>query len=301
MKILIPIDESSFSKAAVAFVASRTTLIQRDPTVELLNVQYPVPLRAARALGKQAVLDYQQSEAKKVFRPAQTVLKRAGLVADTKMVIGSPGAEVGRVAAATGADLIVMGSHGRTGFKKLLLGSVTSTVLASCATPMLVLRDKPTRHRDSLNLGIALDGSKYGLAVVRYVIRHIELFGATPTLTLIHVVPDLLGLVRPGFLGAEKSTGIRPDQVEAMQATAFVNAMVPARKLLAKSGLTVKEVRLQGNNAGDEIATFAKKAKLSLLALGSHGQGALQAAVLGSVATRVTLRCQTPLLFVRKP
>ena len=77
MRILMPIDGSSFSKAAVAIVASRATLIKSQPDVELLNVQYPVPLRAARALGKEMVLSYHESEANRVLKPALATLKRA--------------------------------------------------------------------------------------------------------------------------------------------------------------------------------------------------------------------------------
>lgn len=299
MRILLPTDGSSFSKAAIAFIASRDTLILTQPDVELLNVQYPIPSRAARHAGKELVHSYHESEANKVLKPALTTLKRAGLRARAKYVVGSPGAEVARVAAADGADLVVMGSHGHTGFKSLLFGSVTNAVLASCDTPLLVLRDSVGPKKDSLKVGIALDGSKYGIAAVRFFVMHRDLFGAAPSVALIHVVPDLLNLVVPGFFGAAPVPNFEAAQVEAMQLAAFENAMVPARALLAKAGLQATEVRLTGNNPGDAIAAHARKSRLDLLALGSHGYGALQSAVLGSVATRVAAQCQTPLLLIR--
>ena len=304
MRILLPIDGSSFSNAAVAFIASRDTLILNQPDVELLNVQYPVPARAARYAGKELVLSYHESEAKKVIKPALAMLKRAGLRARAKYVIGSPGSEVARVAASDAADLIVMGSHGHTGFKSLLFGSVTNAVLASCDTPLLVLRGgvgpKKGPNKDSLKVGIALDGSKYGIAAVRYVIKHRALFGALPSVTLIHVVPDLLNLVVPGFFGDAAVPGLKPEQVEAMQQAAFENAMAPARKLLRKAGLQTTEIRLAGNNAGDALAAHAKQGKLDLLVMGSHGYGGLRSTVLGSVATRVAAQCRNALLFVRE-
>lgn len=305
MRILLPIDGSTFSNAAVAFVASRDTLIRlHAPDVELLNVQYPVPARAARYAGKERVLSYHQSEANKVIKPALATLKRAGLRASAKYVIGSPGSAVGKVAAADAADLIVMGSHGHTGFKSLLFGSVTNAVLASCDTPLLVLRGNvgPTKDttKDALQPGIALDGSKYGIAAVRYVIKHRDLFGASPSVTLIHVVPDLLNLGVPGFFGDAPVPGFKPEQVDAMQQAAFENAMAPARKLLQKAGLPVTEICLIGNNPGDALAGYAKQSKRCLLVMGSHGSGGLRSSVLGSVATRVAAQCRNPLLFVRK-
>ena len=299
MRILMPIDGSSFSKAAVAFVASRATLIKSQPDVELLNVQYPVPLRAARALGKEMVLSYHESEANRVLKPALATLKRAELKASARYVVGTVAHELAAIVAADAADLIVMGSHGDTGLKKLLLGSVAGTVMASCTTPMLVMRGKSASKKDSLKLAIALDGSKYGVAAVRFFVKNRDFFGAAPTLTLVHVVPDLSNLVVPGFFGRVPVPGLKSEQVVAMQGAAFENAMVPARKLLERAGVAATEVRLVGNNPGDQIAAYATKNKLDLIALGSHGHGNLGNLVMGSIATKVLASCKVPVLLVR--
>ena len=300
MRILMPIDGSTFSKAALDFIASRSTLIESQPDVELLNVQYPVSARVVRGAGKDLVRQHQESEANKVIKPAVTSLKRAGLRAHTKSVVGSPGVEVGRIAAEDAADLIVMGSHGHTGFKNLLFGSVTQAVLASCNTPLLVLRSDAVPKKDSLRLGIALDGSRYGLAALRFVVKHRALFGAAPALTLIHVVPDLLNLVVPGFFANAPVPGFKPEQVTEMQRAAFERALAPARKLLQGTALQVTEAQLTGNNPGDAIAAYATKNKLDILALGSHGEGTLRSMVLGSVATRVAVKCRNALLFIQE-
>ena len=300
MRILMPIDGSAHSKAALAFIASRSTLIKSQPDIELLNVQYPVSSRVARAAGKELVQFHHESEAGKVMKPALAALKRAGVRAQSRSVVGSPGSEVGRIAAVDAADLIVMGSHGHTGFKSLLFGSVTQAVLASCNTPLLVLRSGAVPKKDSLKLGIALDGSNYGMAAVRYVARHRELFGAAPMVTLIHVVPDLLNLVVPGFFGDAPVPGFKPEQVAEMQRAAFERAMAPAQKLLDAAGLQCTQARLTGNQPGDVIAAYATKSKLGVLALGSRGMGGLGSALLGSVATRVASRCRNALLFIQE-
>lgn len=299
MKILVPVDGSSFSKSAVNFVASRTTLIQHQPEVELLNVQYPVSARVGRAAGKDLVDSYQMSEANKVLKPCLSTLKRAGLIARAKYVVGSPGSAVGAIAAEDAADLIVMGSHGHTGFRSVLLGSVTHSVLASCTTPLLVLRDSAVPKKDSLRIGIALDGSKYGVAAARFVAKQRDLFGLAPKVTLLHVVPDLLNLVVPGYFGGRPLKVAEPEQVEAMQRAAFEEAVSGPKKLLEAAGLLVNEVRLLGNSPGDEITGYVKKNKLDMLVLGSHGRGALKAVALGSVSTRVAARCRLPLLLIR--
>lgn len=300
MRILIPVDGSSFSKSAIAFVASRTALIEHQPDIELLNIQDPISARVKRAAGKDLVESYQASEANKVLKPCLATLKRVGLIARGNYVVGSPGSTVGKIAAERVADLIVMGSHGHTGLRSMLFGSVTNAVLASCTAPLLVLRDVVPK-KDTLRIGIALDGSKYGSAMVKFVAKHRDLFGAAPSVTLLHVVPDLLHLVVPGFFGEMPVPGFEPAQIEAMQHAALEQAMAVPRKLLAAAGLQGKEVRLIGNNPGDEIAAYVKKNKLDLLVLGSHGRGALRSVTLGSVSTRVAAKCQLPLLLIRQP
>lgn len=300
MRILMPIDGSTFSKAALAFIASRSTLIESQPDVELLNVQYPVSARVMRGAGRDLVQQHHESESNKVIKPALASLKRAGLRAQPRAMVGSPGVEVGRIAADDAADLIVMGSHGHTGFKNLLFGSVTQAVLASCNTPLLVLRSDAVPKKDSLKLGIALDGSKYGVAAVRFVVKHRALFGAAPALTLIHVVPDLLNLVVPGYFADAPVPGFKPEQVAEMQRAGFERALAPARKLLQGTALHVTEAQLTGNNPGDVIAAYATKNKLDILVIGSHGEGTLRSTVLGSVATRVAAKCRNALLFIQQ-
>jgi nucleotide-binding universal stress UspA family protein len=296
----MPVDASEYSKAAVAFVASRDTLLQQPTDVELVNVQYPVSLRVARAAGKEIVQAYHEAEATKALKSAVAALQRAGANAAARYVVGTVAHDLGAIVANDRADLIVMGSHGDTGLKKLLLGSVASTVAAACTKPLLILRGAPVPKRDSLEIGIALDGSPYGLAVVRFVAEHRDLFGASPSVSLMHVVPDLTTISVPGWLEREVPTGIQPDQVAAMQKAAFENVFKPAHELLARAGIQATEVRLVGQAPGDAIAAQATKRRLDLLAMGSIGFGASRHTLMGSVATRVASRCRTALLLVRE-
>ena len=300
MKILMPVDGSIFSKSALSFVASRTALIKLEPEIELLNVQYPVSLRVMRAAGSDLVRSHHESEANKVLKPALAALKRAGVKAKATAVVGSPGDEVSRLAIKGTTDLIIMGSHGHTGLKNILFGSVTQTVLASCTTPLLVLRSDAVPKKDSLKVGIALDGSKYSLGVVRYIVKHHSLFGEKPAFTLIHVVPDLLKLVMPGFTGGEPVRGLDPDQVTEMRRAATERAISPARRMFAAAGFETLEAPLVDNNPGDAIAAFATKSKFDVIAMGSHGEGKFRSAMLGSVASRVAAKCHIALLFIRE-
>jgi nucleotide-binding universal stress UspA family protein len=300
MRILIPVDGSEFSKAAVAFVASRRTLLTKENEIELINVQCPVPLRAARALGREIVASYYEAEATKVLKPATTVLKRAGIGTTARYVVGIVADTLPSIVANDRADMIVMGSHGHTALKQRLLGSVASAVAVSCTKPLLIVRKGTTVKRDSLRLGIAADGSAYGVAVARFVTRHRDLFGPSPSVSLIHVMPDLSKVTVPGWIEREVPTGIKPAQVAAIQKAAFESVFRPIHEVLATAGIAATEIRLIGRSPGDAIAAEATKTRLDLLALGSVGFGAAGHGVMGSVAMRVAARCQTPLLLVRE-
>ncbi|MCX8003885.1 MAG: universal stress protein [Burkholderiaceae bacterium] len=298
MKILVPVDGSKHAKAALDFVASRTTLIGANPDVALLNVQLPVPPRAARMVGRQMVRAYHEEEANKVLKPAQALLKKAGLQASVRWVVGHPAEEIARAADRDRVDLIVMGSHGHGALAGLVMGSVAYGVLSRTTKPIVLLRARHAFAGDALSVGIAVDGSKYGRAAARYVLRHRDLFGAGARFVLLHVVPDYAAGVLPD-MGGLALPALTAEEIRATQNKAFEEAVAPVRRLLAQGSLQAEEVCLVGN-PGDEIAAYAKKKKLDLLVMGSHGWGALKRAVLGSVATRVAAHCDTPLLLVRE-
>jgi nucleotide-binding universal stress UspA family protein len=298
MKILIPVDGSKYSRTAVDFVASRSTLVGSNPEIEVLNVQMAIPTRATRVVGKDVVSSYYTDEAEKALKPARTRLQKAGMTPTVRFAVGNPANEISAAAAKDDVDLLVMGSHGHSALRGLLVGSVTSAVLAQTTTPILILRHREAPPADSLKVGIAVDGSKFGREAVKYVLRHRDLFGANPQITLIHVVADFAGALMPDMAGIALPAYSEED-IRAMQKKAFESAVAPIRKLFQKAGVPLTEICLAGN-AADEIAAYAKKRKLDVLVMGSHGYGAFKAAVMGSVATRVAHTAELPLLLVRR-
>ena len=297
MKILVAVDGSDYSRMAIEFIASRATLITSNPGIQVLNVQWPLPAHPARVVGMAIVRKYYAEEAEKALGPARRRLLKADLSPTVRFTIGRPAGAICAVADKDKVDLLVLGSHGHSALGGMLLGSVTNEVLVRTKRATLIVRRKAKSYADSLRVGIAVDGSPYGPAAVKYVLRHLELFGAAPSLSLVHVVhtydlvgmPSVAGFAPPAF---------SPAQVRSMQNSSYEAAMTPLRKLLKRHpGIKASEVRLVGH-PGDELARYAKK-KLDVLAIGSHGYGAFKGAVLGSVATRVVANCGTHLLLIR--
>lgn len=275
MKVLIPVDGSATSNASLEFMASRAACLGARPEVRLLNVQCPIPPRAARAAGRELVRSYHQTEAKAVLDPAKRCLAAAGLQARTQYVVGSPAEVVSRTAMQGHADLVVMGSRGQTALKGLLFGSVTQAVLASSTAPLLVLRQGPPPRAASLRVVVAVDGSRHGLAAVRAALALQAVFGPAPQFRLVHVVDG------------------QADGADLDAATA------PALALFAKAKVEAEQVRLEGRNVGDAIVEYLAAHPADLLVMGSHGRGAFKSVLLGSVAMRVAARCKLPLLIAR--
>ena len=224
MKILVPIDGSEFSKHSIEFVTSRATLLGHNPEIELLSVQAPVPARASKLIGNGSLSGYYDEEANVILEPAIEALKAAGVKATARYAVGEAAPTIAKVAEESGADLIIMGSHGRSALKGLLLGSVTNSVLALCDKPVLILRNKPAPTNDSLKVGVAIDGSKYGEAAVEHILKNHDIFGDHPTFYLMNVVSDYAGVVMPDMAGMALPT-MNESEVRAMQQESFDEAV----------------------------------------------------------------------------
>ena len=298
MKILVPIDGSAYSENSLAFVASRTSLLGHAPEIELLVVLDPLPARAARLVGKESLTRYYEEEAEKIFEPARAFLRSHNVPVTEAFIVGNPSEKISEEAARMDADLIIMGSRGRTALAGLFLGSVTNGVLARTKNPILIVRNKNAPDRDGMRVGVCVDGSKYGVAAVKYAIRHGELFGEGATFYIINVTSDYAGAIMPDMAGMALPA-LSESEVVDLQKQEFAEALDTIRPLLAKAGIAPKEVCLVGN-PGDEIAAFAKKKKLDLVVMGSHGYGRFKSAVMGSTATRIAAQGDVPILLIRR-
>ena len=252
MKILVPIDGSSYSENSLSFVASRTSLLGHTPEIELLVVLDPLPARAARLVGKDSLTRYYEEEAEKIFEPARKFLSDKHITVTEAFMVGDPSEKIAEEAVRLDADLVIMGSRGRTALAGLFLGSVTNGVLARTKNPILIVRNKAVPETDAMRVGIAVDGSKFGVAAVKYLVRHKELFGEGASFYLINVASDYAGAVMPDMAGMALPA-LSESEVLELQKKEFGEAVDPIRPILAKAGLTPKEVCLVGN-PGDEIA-----------------------------------------------
>ena len=140
MKILLAVDGSAYSKKMLAYLSTHPALLSADHDYTVFIAQPDLPPRAKAAVGKDVVKSYQSDEAENVLAPVSKFLLRHGINAKTDWKVGPAGALIAKTADSGKFDLLVMGSHGHGALAKLVMGSVTTQVLAHCGVPVLLVR-----------------------------------------------------------------------------------------------------------------------------------------------------------------
>ena len=140
MKILLAVDGSDVSTRAVKHVIGLVRKMSAPPELVLLNADTPLLQAAAVKIGIAGVERYHQENGECATKASRAALNRAKVPFTEKLVVAEPAEAIIEEARKGRHDLIVMGSHGRGAIKGLLLGSVTSKVIANCGTPVTVVR-----------------------------------------------------------------------------------------------------------------------------------------------------------------
>jgi nucleotide-binding universal stress UspA family protein len=204
---------------------------------------------------------------------AERALRRQGIEGCTKLCVGDPVAAILRHASPDKADLLAMATHGRSGLRRLLMGSVAEEVVRHAAIPLLVSR--PRCRMEGWSHVVALDGSPQAEAVLDDIVPLTRLLGAT--LHLLHVESDI---ALSGVLPEARS------YLERLAAQARARA-VPVKVAVRRGG------------PGREIMRYASEVRAGLVAMATHGRTGLNRAILGSVAEAVLRKVSCPVLLRR--
>jgi nucleotide-binding universal stress UspA family protein len=145
MRILLAIDDSRFSQAAIETVIEQAR--PQDTDVRILHVVESPPLLVAREMGGyepalETALESQKQNAEALVMKAAELLRARGLKVAAALEVGDPKSKILDVAEEWRADLIVVGSHGRRGFERFLMGSVSDAVArhAKCSVQIVRIR-----------------------------------------------------------------------------------------------------------------------------------------------------------------
>ncbi|MCS6799006.1 MAG: universal stress protein [Myxococcota bacterium] len=139
-RILCPVDFSETSERALRYAIDLAARLGAD--VRVVHVyQFPVySLPEGVVLARPEFVTQLTTE---LGRQLDDLVRRHGghgVHLEGRLAEGVPWVEIDRLAGEMGADLVVMGTHGRTGVQRFLLGSVAEKVVRSCRVPVLTVR-----------------------------------------------------------------------------------------------------------------------------------------------------------------
>lgn len=194
---------------------------------------------------------------------------------------GQAGEEIRRLAERLHPDVIVVGSHGRTWFERLFLGSVSDEVAHRWHGAVLVTRPQavpPPVTTKPPHVLIATDGSPSAEHAIAEAIRLLPLRAATVT---------LVGVADTYPYGTELAPlGPFDSPLEQATRNATTLALARAQSQLAAAGIGAEAVEREGH-VGPEIVFLAAELAVDLVVVGSHGRNALARLVMGSVSDHV--------------
>lgn len=185
------------------------------------------------------------------------------------------------------ADVIIMGRRGRTGLKRLMMGSVTAKVIGHSPCKVLVV---PSAAKiEWKNMIVATDGSRFGNSAALEAISIAKQCGGN--LTIVSVVSS------DGLVHIEHSRLHLKDIAEKEIVDTEKN-IKELKELALKEGVKAEGLILSGKPA-EAIINTAKEKNADLILLGSHGRTGLDRLLMGSVTERVIVLSPCAVMVVK--
>jgi nucleotide-binding universal stress UspA family protein len=320
-RIVVPLDGSSRAERAIPIAAriARAT----HGSVLLLQVatyqaQYGLSLYQAYPsfpVLAEDMLDTALEQAEYYLTALTHSETLAGIKVEMKACTGMAASVILAVAREQQADLIVMCSHGRTGFKRWALGSVAQKIVRQSPLPVLLLRqgspapvDLQSSSTHSLRALVALDGSPFAEAALLPAAQLVAAL-APPGEGVLHLaqivsLPDMMSVQEY----TEDDEAIRKQVLHA--ATMYMNRvaeklrsrMATERALQVTWSVSVREDVAGGliriAELGEETGSY-EGGGCDVLAMATHGLSGLQRWMIGSITERVLDGTKLPMLIVR--
>ncbi len=225
---------------------------------------------------------------------------RLGLKVQTHQVTGIPSRQITVTAKERDIDLIVLGTHGRTGLEHVLLGSTAERVVAWAPCPVLTVRLEPAQLLpNEVQAAIAapairkilvpIDFSDCSLEALEYAVQAAEQFGAS--VTILHVMEPVSYSLDFTLIHAREARAQR-ERVEAR----LGELTAPLRR----QGLHANYV-LRGGIPVDSVLGWSREQAYDFIVMGTHGRRGISHLLSGSVAEAVLRRASCPVLTVKSP
>ncbi len=185
-------------------------------------------------------------------------------------------------------DLMVVGTHGRTGAKRVLLGSEAERLVRVAPCPVLTVGpDVDPRPERPLRILGALDLADTSLEVARSVRELSELYSADAH--FIHIVAPV---ILPAYVEGYTQVSVPVDNLLAQ-------ANEKLLEVVETAGVVDSTLRASFGDTAIEVVKYAKETNVDLIVVATHGRSGLPHLLLGSVADRIVRTAHCPVMTVR--
>jgi nucleotide-binding universal stress UspA family protein len=297
-RILVPLDGSELAETAL----QSARLIARKQAAELILITVSTygQLLAPSPAGYSMMIPAQtpnllDSDAENYLDTIYHKVYEPGLEIKTKAVSGDIAGNIVDLAAAEGVDLIIMTTHGYSGFTRWMMGSVTERVLRSAQCPVLVIRcaDLPKQAV------IPLDGSELSELALAPGLTLARLLGAQSTLLRINQEKKLSNLELSLLDAAEAGLGRHIDQqLDQEEEDNAANYLKNIARRYSSPEVEIRTVVLGGSPA-ESILAYVEAGAVDLLIMATHGHSGLRRWVYGSVTEKCLNNSACAMLIVR--
>lgn len=281
--ILAAIDDSEFSRAAL--VESANWIKRHGGNLILFHGVFFDSEEFSNAPGQ---LDKRIELGKAICQKAQDfVLSEFGIKAELVVREGEPPEIIADIAAERNADVITIGTHGRRGLKRLIMGSVASSVILNSPCDVLVVK-KPCSECTGTysSILVSFDGSEFSRNALVRACRLSKVDSAA--VTVLYVIPRYQEMI--GFF---KSESIKESLYQ--EAKKIIDA---AKEIASGQGVNIS-TEIEEGNASDEIVETAARLESDLIIMGTHGWRGVNKVIMGSTTERVIMNASIPVLTVR--
>jgi len=282
-RMVVPLDGSLTAEAILPQV--RRVLYRNDSEIILVRAVEPPLVDNAIMLAEEILAAAREYLLAKAER-----LQQEGVRVRSIVRFGSPAGVILDVVASEKATMVALATHGATGLKRLLFGSVAETVLRKSPVPVFLVRPfwsydlapaGAPELRPVRNLLLPVDGSGLALQALPGIVEFARLFESRIILLRI-------------FEGADRRAVVAPETTRAREELEELAGAIEDHG--------VKAVRLLGTGEPvDRILKTVGEQKIDLIAMATRGRSGLSRLKEGSITEQVLRKAEVPLLVTRVP
>jgi nucleotide-binding universal stress UspA family protein len=281
--IVVGFDGSEFSRAALKESVNR--IKKHGGKVILVNAVY---FDEEEFGNKPEQLEKRMESGKVICSQAKDMIREEfGIEIESFVSEGEPPEVISRTAEEKNADLIAMGTHGRRGIKRFIMGSVTSGVIVHAPCDVLVVKKPCTLCTGEFtSILLPFDGSEFSKKALSHAYALAKDEGSE--ITALYVIPRYEEMI--GFM--------KTDSIKKSLYREAERIIELAKQSISCNGVTLATAIEEGH-AADKIVETANRMKNDLIVMGSYGWRGVNKAILGSTTERVIMNASCPILVVK--